>query len=81
MLIKINNIFYATEFGKLYFSIHSSAKLLKFGIHNPNPNPNPNKLTLFSSRGEIEICSIENYGGLNIYVIFLSKMSALYNKL
>ena len=61
MLIETGNIFYAIEFSKLYFSIHSLAKLLKLDIYNPNPNPNPNKLTLLSSRGGIEICSIENH--------------------
>ena len=81
MLTATRNIFYATKLSKLYFSVYSLAKLLKLGIHNLNPNPNPNKLTLFSSQKEVKIYSIEKNWKLNIYVIFLYKMSALYNKL
>ena len=92
MLIEIRNlittifstnyyIFYVTKLGKLYFSVHSSAKLLNFNIYNLNFNPNSNKPTLFLNHKRIEICSIENHWELNIYVILLCKMSALYNKL
>ena len=61
MLTEIGNIFYVTEFGKLYFSIYSLAILLKFNIYNPNFNLNFNKLTLFLNREGIQIYSIENH--------------------